>query len=114
MRGENHDIYLKILHQAGFETSWQATTSAERHVTIALPPPPLWLSLHHLLCTETINPNPAKEIYLNFHLFEVVSRYRDPQLQHVQVGENYAYLFILRSNIFLTTHFVPNNSDLID
>ena len=43
------------------------------------------------------NPYPAKVIYLNFHPLEVVSRYRDPQLQ---VGENCAYLFILRSNIW--------------
>ena len=32
------------------------------------------------------NPFPAKLIYLNFHPLEVVSRYRDPQLQ---VAENY-------------------------
>ena len=31
--------------------------------------------------------------YFNFHPSEVVSRYRDPQLQ---VGENYYYLFILK------------------
>ena len=30
------------------------------------------------------NPYPAKLIYLNFHPLDVVSRYRDPQLQ---VGE---------------------------
>ena len=35
-----------------------------------------------------------KKSYLNFHPIEVVSRYRDPQLQ---VGENYIYLFNLRS-----------------
>ena len=40
------------------------------------------------------NPCHAKLIYLNFHPLEVVSRYRDPQLQ---VGENYSYLFNLRS-----------------
>ena len=33
---------------------------------------------------------------LMFHPLEVVSRYRDPQLQ---VGENYSYLFILKPNI---------------
>ena len=37
---------------------------------------------------------PLSLIYLNFHPLEVVSRYRDPQLQ---VGENYLYLFNLRS-----------------
>ena len=36
LRGEKHDISQKILHQAGFETARQATTSAERHdLTIA-------------------------------------------------------------------------------
>ena len=34
-----------------------------------------------------VNPLLAKLSYLNFHPLEVVSRYRDPQLQ---VGENYA------------------------
>ena len=28
-----------------------------------------------------VNPYSAKLIYLNFHSLEVVSRYRDPQLQ---------------------------------
>ena len=38
-RGEKHDISLKILHQAGFETARQAATSAERHaLTIAMSP----------------------------------------------------------------------------
>ena len=36
LRGEKHDISLKIQHQAGFETARQAATSAERHaLTIA-------------------------------------------------------------------------------
>ena len=35
LRGEKHDISLKILHQAGLETARQAATSAERHATIA-------------------------------------------------------------------------------
>ena len=34
LRGEKHDISLKILHQAGFETAKQAATSAERHALI--------------------------------------------------------------------------------
>ena len=37
---------------------------------------------------------PAKIINLNFYPLEVVSRYRDRQLQ---VGENYSYLFNFRS-----------------
>ena len=47
---------------------------------------------------ETINLFPAKLSYLNFHPLEVVSRYRDTQLQ---VGENYSYMCL------------TNNSDLI-
>ena len=31
VRGEKHDISLKILHQAGFETARQTATSAERY-----------------------------------------------------------------------------------
>ena len=42
-----------------------------------------------------LNPFPAQLIYLNVYPLEVVSRYRDPQLQ---VGENYSCLFNL-SNI---------------
>ena len=54
------------------------------------------------VCYSTFNPCPAKLIYLNFHPLEVVSRYRDPQLQ---VAKNYVYL---------DTHFIPKNNDLVD
>ena len=58
------------------------------------------------------NPLPARLSYLNFNPLEVVHRYRDPQLQ---VGENYSYLFDLRSNICqswnLSIQFILNNSD---
>ena len=46
--------------------------------------------------TGPFNPRSGKLNYLNFHPFEVVSRYRDQQLQ---VGEDYPYLFILDPNI---------------
>ena len=53
-------------------------------------------------------------VYFNFQPPEVVSHYCDPQ---PLVGNNYSYLFDLRRNIckplYLNTHFVPNNSDLI-
>ena len=39
LRGEKHDISLKILHQAGFETARQAATSAERHALTIAPCP---------------------------------------------------------------------------
>ena len=45
---------------------------------------------------ELLNLYPAQLIYLNFQPLEVVSRYRDPQLQ---VTENYLYLFNLSTNI---------------
>ena len=38
------------------------------------------------------NPYPAEINNLNFHPLEVVSSYRDPQLQVLQMGENYWYL----------------------
>ena len=44
----------------------------------------------------TDDPYPAKVIYLNFHQLEVVSRYRDTQ---IQVGEIHRYLLKLRPNI---------------
>ena len=62
-----------------------------------------------------VNPYPAKSIYLNFQPLEVVSCYRDPQLQ---VAENYSYLFNLGTNICKSwcsdTRFIHNNSDLVD
>ena len=61
------------------------------------------------------NPYPAKLIYLNFSLLEVVSRYRDSQ---PRVVENYSKLFNLNINICkswcLDKHFFPNNSDFVD
>ena len=55
------------------------------------------------------NPFLPKVSDWNCHPLEVVSRYRDPQLQ---VGENYSYSFNLRPNIWkswcLNTHFIPS------
>ena len=42
------------------------------------------------------HPYPAKVIYLNFNSLEVVSRYRDTQLQ---VAENSSSLFNFSTNI---------------
>ena len=41
LRGEKHDICLKILHQAGLENARQAATSAERHALTIAPCPSL-------------------------------------------------------------------------
>ena len=56
------------------------------------------ISVYDLLYNvlNVLNPYPAKLIYLNFHPLEIVSRYRDPQLQ---VAENYSYLFNCSPNI---------------
>ena len=57
----------------------------------------------------------GNSFYLNFHSLEVVSLYHDPQPQK---GKNYSICLILKQNICkswcLSTHFVPNISDLID
>ena len=45
---------------------------------------------------HSFNPFFAKLSYLNFNPLEVVSRYRDSQLQ---VGENVSYMSYLRPNI---------------
>ena len=60
-----------------------------------------------------VNPCHAK-VFFNYPL-EVVSRYRDPQLQ---VAKNYSYLLnvitIICKSCCLDTHFAPDISDLID
>ena len=48
------------------------------------------------------NPRPAKLIYLNFHPLEVVSRYRDPQLQ---VDENYLNICLIWNQTFANLYF---------
>ena len=57
----------------------------------------------------TLNPLTAKLINMNFHPHEVVSRWRDPQLQ---VSENYSDLTKRRSTVFkscwLMSHFIGN------
>ena len=49
---------------------------------------------------SSIKPYHAKFIYLNCHPLEVVSRYRDPQLQ---VDENDSYLLNLKILMFKYT-----------
>ena len=60
------------------------------------------------------SPDPAQIINLNFQPLELVSRYRDAQLQ---VTENYWYLFNLTSNSCkywcLSSHFISNKCDVI-
>ena len=51
-----------------------------------------WLSVE-----ININPLTTKLFNLNFHLLEVVSRWRDPQLQ---MSENYSDLTKWRSTVF--------------
>ena len=54
------------------------------------------VDLFNLRVAVIINPYSSTVIYYNFKPLEVVSRYRDPQLQ---VAENYLYLFNLGTNI---------------
>ena len=64
-------------------------------------------TMHESVKTKKINN-------LNFHSSEVVSRYRDPQLQ---VGHNNSYLFNMRAKMCKfddQTGFVPDNCDLYD
>ena len=53
----------------------------------------------------TFNLFLAQLSYLSFHPLEVVSRYRDPQLQ---VRENYSYLW---KYLRLSSHFFAGNCD---
>ena len=52
-----------------------------------------WLCFFVYVCILLLDFNSylAKLYYLNFHPLEVVSRYRDPQLQ---VAENYSYFWL--------------------
>ena len=63
-----------------------------------------------LICSLTFHPLTTNLFNWNFHTLEVVSHYHDPQLQ---VGENYSYLFNLRSNIWnslcLNAHLISND-----
>ena len=83
----------------------------------------IWNHVRHRTCKYGINarnyvsgfnPCPARFFYLNFQPLEVVSHYRDPQLQ---VVKNYSYLFNLWPYIYkswcLNSHFTPNNTDRI-
>ena len=51
--GGEHDIFLKILHQAGFETARQAATSAERRALTIAPCP----SLIYAVANATLHVN---------------------------------------------------------
>ena len=65
--------------------------------------------IEHLDIVWTVNPLTAKLFNLNFHPPEVVSRWRDPQLQ---VSENYSDLTKWRLTVFeycwLMSHFIFN------
>ena len=56
---------------------------------------PSHYKLSFVKCYTSLNPCSAKIDYLHFHPLEVVSRYRDSQLQ---VGENVLYLYYLNEN----------------
>ena len=95
-------------------------------VILLPPPPPPWdwrviystskIVRYDTLCRKLYTSlHKPLSCYLNFHPLEVVSRYRDHQLQ---VGENYKYVFNWSRNICkswcLDTHLIPQNSDLVN
>ena len=54
-----------------------------------------WTNISCLLKAQ-VNPSTAKLFNLNFHPLEVVSRWRDPQLQvieNIQISQNGSQLF---------------------
>ena len=69
------------------------------------------LMFYFTMCNKprALNPSTAKLCNLNFHPLEVVSRWRDPQLQ---VSENYSAWTKWRSTLFkscwLISHFIFN------
>ena len=67
------------------------------------------LSITFTMFTMIFNPLTAKLFNMKFHPLEVVSRWRDPQLQ---VSENYSDLTKWRSTVFkycwLMSHFIFN------
>ena len=66
-------------------------------------------SLYKKISSSRVNPLTTKLFNLYFHPLEVVSRWRDPQLQ---VSENYSDLTKWRSSVFkycwLMSHFIFN------
>ena len=51
MRWEKHDLSLKILHQAGFETAWQAVPLAKLRALAIAPRPSLVCHFLYQLCS---------------------------------------------------------------
>ena len=63
--------------------AWKNTTEVNKQVSNQQPLP---LTQSPTVDALEFNPLPTKLFYFNFHPVEVVSRYREPQLQ---LGENY-------------------------
>ena len=59
------------------------------------------------LIDDNQSPWSTKLNNLNFYPLEVVTRYREPQLQ---VGENYANLYNLNQNIYQSIFFIAHLS----
>ena len=100
-------------HTFNFDSfDWLLSRCDPNHATRD-PADPKW---HHVAWSPRYTRNHINPIInnLNFHPFEVVSRYRDPQLQ---VGEKIPFLLNLKPNISnswcLSIYFIRNNSDLI-
>ena len=103
LRGEKHDISLKILQQAGFETARQAATLSK-------------------LRALTIAPCPSLQLLLNITEF---NKFGTSCCTHLMLflataihNKNYSWLFNLWPNIcksrclILIFHLIPSNWDL--
>ena len=73
LRGEKHDISLKILHQAGFETARQAVT-LEKHRALDIAPRPSLVHIENLDIYYVVNSRKKKAYIINDS-----SNYREPQ-----------------------------------
>ena len=107
--GKNQSIFHPVARLEKWKFS-PISSPAYIYITILL----LFVSAFFLLFVIWINPYPAKLNNLNFQSHKVVAHYLDPQFQE---AENYSYLFNLITNIYkylyLNTHFILNNCDLI-
>ena len=82
--GEKHFISLKILHQAGFETAWQAATKLHA-LTIATCPSLLMAIVVAILASHTFKKltNNLKQQYLMIHLPQKMSGSNVAHIKHV-------------------------------
>ena len=95
LREDEHDISLKILHQAGFETARQAATSAERHALTIAP------------CPSLLYPLKPYIKHFNVHPLEVVFRYATHKFHWLK--NSHRPIFVITwDQTFANLDFIPN------